>query len=190
MLLGPKSLREDWGEKVQDVGLDSQHCSLAEKRSPFHVFLSSTPKGTPHAAFILCSIWWAEWAERHLLAPLHPKQNPGAALTPRCLWLCLGWKSTKDTGGLHQGQGQKPPLLPGQLLVSTGTEQLAAQFISHFYSLDTIIDPQWIRWIVLPAAESPLSMQVLCEVLFSSNLGHILHFSSECTWNSDNKQTN
>lgn len=67
----------------------------------------------------------------------------------------------------------------------------AAQFVPHFYPLSTIIDP---HWTVLPATESPLSVQILCRVLFRSlgdrNMCHSLHLPSECTWNSDNKQKN
>lgn len=33
VLLGSNSMREDWGEKVQDVGFDSQHCSLEKEVS-------------------------------------------------------------------------------------------------------------------------------------------------------------
>lgn len=79
-----------------------------------------------------------------------PSSSPPSQAKPKCYThltvpLALpGVEKSQEHWWFAPGTERKAPLLPGQIvpgLVSTRTEQLAAQFVSHFYSLDTIIDP-------------------------------------------------
>lgn len=141
VLLGPKSLREGCSEEVQDVGLDrAAHC---RKRSPFHMFFNSTPKGSPPCTLnsvfnLVCRVG------RHIPASLHPKAKPKSCTHLTVPLALPQMEKSQEHWWFAPGTGRKAPLLSGQLvpgLVSTRTEKLASQFISHFYSLDTIIDP-------------------------------------------------
>lgn len=79
------------------------------ERFPFYnLFFSSAPKGSlPCTLPSAFNLWCAERTTTFLL-PSIPRQSPRAALALLYLWLCPGWRRTRRTCGLHQGQGEKP----------------------------------------------------------------------------------
>lgn len=138
VLLGPKSLREDWDEKVQDERLDSHSCSLEKEVSfPCVSYLNTSRKPLMQPSF--CVQFGVQGGQT-------PSSSPPSQEKPKCyahLTVPLALSSVEKSQE-HTRDREKTPLLLGQLmlgLVSTRTEKLAAQIISHFYSLDTIIDP-------------------------------------------------